>query len=225
MNRVIYSSGLGVLLAIAGAVFVLRPGVEAIAPCVPHTNTAEEWAMLDLVQDYRDGAVASSAELTLSGPLNAAAMGYAQYVASHPGTGGHQADGSQPWLRAENCGFVTRPGRSGATGGEGIAIALSGGMSGSAAVLQMSQEALGGIHTPGQFLSYQTHCTGIAKATGSGGRTVWVVLLFAREGACPDAQTAPLPPTATATATQSPPTVTPAEPVYRAFAPGVATED
>ena len=100
------------LLVIAGVVaFAIsaRGGTPAtaIAPCLPHANTAQESQMLSMVIAWRAQNVAGAGALAFSGPLNAAAAGYAQYLIDHPGASGHYADGSDWSSRAQQCGFAS----------------------------------------------------------------------------------------------------------------------
>lgn len=222
-HRLVLSLALFGLAATLFGILALRSqDAAAIAPCTPHTNTSEEWTMLDLVQDFRDGRFNVSPHLTMSAPLNKAAKGYANLLAQTPGSGGHTYDGAQPWDRALACGFATRAGQ--AVGGEGLAI-FTGSGSAQAALQQMQNHQGSGIYVPASHAggAYLTKCAGVAKATGNG-RTIWVVLLFATSSssACPEpvspqvfqptnTPTIP-PPSATATATTTSPSVTPASP-------------
>lgn len=195
---------------------------EAIAPCVAHTPSPDDLALLSLVQDWRSQNVAGAAgtNLATTPSLNAAAKGYAQYLADYGGSG-HFADGSAPWTRAQQCGFATNSSGQ-AAGGE----AYGRGSTPSDALSHMVQvvafEGAGaGLMTSATKGGYPVHCTGVAHATtADGSKTHWVVLLFARDGACPGAATAP---TATNTATIGVPTSTATTGIPAATATKTAT--
>lgn len=212
-------AGVGVVALCLGVLAVRAP-VRAIAACTQHVNTSEEWAMLGLVQNFRDDHFGGSPELTMSGPLNEAAKGYADFAAQE-GAMDHYADGSTPWDRAKACGFLTNSAQ--AAGGEGMAVFTSGAGTAQQALEQMKQHSGSGIYVPTQFLSYPTHCAGVAKSV-VGNRVVWIVLLFARTGVCPEAVTGPAAPTSTPAApspTAPPPSATPTQPVHQSYIPGL----
>ena len=202
------------LLVIAGVVaFAIsaRGGTPAtaIAPCLPHANTAQESQMLSMVIAWRAQNVSGAGALAVSGPLNAAAAGYAQYLIDHPGASGHYADGSDWSSRAQQCGFASNASGQ-AAGGEGLARAASP----ADALAEMASHAGSGIWIPAS-VGLPVKCAGIAKATSADGtRTAWIVMLFARSGDCPGPPLDPPPtfpstgttqtPANTATATASP---------------------
>lgn len=209
------------LLSTAGivaalAVVLARTGsAEATAPCVPHSATAEESVFLQGLQSWRDGAIQGSHPLTQSAPLNAAAMGYAQFLANTPGAGGHYADGAPgfAWAtRAVNCGYPSNL----AAGGEGLAVLESSApvpVDPQAALSIMAAEGGGGVHVPAN-VGLPVKCVGVGKAVSPDGKkTAWVTLLFATSGDCPSAVSsgggsAPSS-TPTPTTTNSIPTITP----------------
>lgn len=170
----------GLMLAVGVAFAVLaRPGTpaEAIAPCVAHTNTSEELQLLGMVSAWRAQNLGDTTHLTLSAPLNAAAKGYAQYVANTAGAGGHFADGADWSARALQCGFTSNG--LVAAGGEGFSDEESA----SAALAEMIAHPGSGIYIPGGG-SIPVKCAGVARADGPNG-TAWVVMLMKRSGSCP----------------------------------------
>ena len=199
----------GLVLAAAGLASVASEGSDAnaIAACVGHTNTAEEAGFNALLQSFRssDPTVGGhSLPLTASAPLNAAAYGYAVFLANNPGAGGHNADGAPgaAWsTRAIQCGYPA----AFAAGGEGLAVVESSAVvavGAAEALAVMAAEPGGGIHAP-----IDAECVGTGKATGQGGRKVaWVTLIFFADpltGVCPQATTALPSPSASATASSS----------------------
>ena len=188
--------------------FAVRSGATpavAIAPCVAHTNTADEVALLGMVQSWRAQNVpgAASTTLTLTPSLNQAAMGYAQYLAQNGG-GGHFADGSAPWDRAQQCGFETNSSGQ-AAGGEayGRGATPADGLNHMIQVVALEGSGAGLMTAAVKGGNIPVHCAGVASATTADGtKTHWIVLLFAREGACPGAISAGEP-TSTATPTPS----------------------
>lgn len=182
---------------------------EALASCLQHANTAEELSFLSQLQAWRDQNIAGSYQLTLSGPLNAAAAGYAQYLANTPGAAGHYADGSSgyPWAaRAVNCGYPS----DSAAGGEGLAVVESSAqvsISPSQALTIMTSERQGGVWVPSS-VGPAVKCVGVAKmVSSSGNKVAWVTLLFGTwDGTCAQAMTGGggASPTASSTSTASP---------------------
>jgi hypothetical protein len=219
----------GVTVIAAGTLIALLGAGEragAVAPCVSHSNTPDETDFLALLQTWRNDHIAGSLPLTLSAPLNAAAAGYAQFLAQSPGSGGHYADGSDWVVRANQCGFVSSA--SGTAGGEGLAVVEGGStvsVSPQGALDIMSAHGGSGISIPSN-VGLPVKCVGVAKMTASSGRKVaWVTLLFAVSASCPQAvsngsgstpsatPTTPFSPTAAATRTATPgPTATPTRP-------------
>ncbi|MFN0147812.1 MAG: hypothetical protein ACKVT1_15005 [Dehalococcoidia bacterium] len=207
--RVVFPSALlaaGLALLAAGFLSVASPGQDAhaIAACVSHTNTAEEATFNAQLQAWRNTNVSGSLPMTPSAPLNAAAYGYAVFLANTAGAGGHNADGAPGFAwstRAIQCGYPA----AFAAGGEGLAVVESSGnvaVGPSDALAVMAAEAGGGIHAP-----IPAACIGTGKATGQGGKKVaWVTLIFYADpftGVCPQAVTAGPPATATATGSAS----------------------
>lgn len=223
------------LLSTAGivaalAVVLARTGsAEATAPCVPHSATAEESVFLQGLQSWRDGAIQGSHPLTQSAPLNAAAMGYAQFLANTPGAHGHGADSAPgypwPWAtRAVNCGYPSNL----AGGGEGLAVVESSApipVDPQAALSIMAAEQFGGIHVPENAgPGFPVKCVGVGKAVSPDGKkTAWVTLLFAATSECPSAVSSGggSNPTITPTPSMTPsptPTATPTpRPVFRSW--------
>mgnify|MGYP006915171141 CR=1 FL=1 len=160
---------------------------NATAPCVAHTPSGDETTFLGLLQQWRDGNIAGSQQLSQSAPLNAAAMGYAQYLANTPGAQGHGADGAPgyPWAtRAVQCGYPANL----AAGGEGLAVVESSTVvtvSAQQALNTMTAERGGGVWVPSD-VGLPVKCVGVGKATSTSGKKVaWVTLIFAASGSCP----------------------------------------
>lgn len=199
---------LPIALGAAGVVMALaarNQPAEAIAPCIAHANTGDELTFIAGLQAWRDTHIAGSYPLTVSAPLNAAAAGYAQFLADTPGAGGHYADGTPgfAWAtRAIQCGYPANQ----AAGGEGLAVVSSSAtvsVSPQQALATMTAEGGGGVWVPSS-VGLPVKCVGAAKATSADGKKVaWVTLVFAASGNCPSAGTAPptVPGTSTATAT------------------------
>ena len=194
---------------------------RALAPCLAHTNTTEELAFLAQLQSWRDQNIQGSFPLTLSAPLNAAAAGYAQFLANNAGAQGHSADppeGQFPWAdRAVECGYPSNE----AAGGEGLAVVEASGqidVTGTQALTIMTAEGGGGVWVP-SFIGANVECVGLAKMSGlNGSKVAWVVELFATFDTCPQAVvgggggTTPSPSSSPDTATATPtdtPTMTP----------------
>ncbi|MGE0600852.1 MAG: hypothetical protein AB7J35_04150 [Dehalococcoidia bacterium] len=214
-NRVLFANlALAVgAIAIAAMTLIGRPSsAEAIAPCIPHTPSGEELSFVQQLQSWRNSSVPGSQSLTLSAPLNAAAMGYAQFLADNPGSGGHYADGTPGYAwatRAVNCGYPANL----AAGGEGVAVS-QGPFGASAALGVMTGQPGSGVNVPAN-VGLPVQCVGVGMAT-NGSRVAWVTLLFAANGSCPSAVAGgggnpdPSPTAATGTSTvTSTPTITP----------------
>jgi hypothetical protein len=208
--------------AISLAMFRARPA-EATASCVAHTNSQDELSFLSLEQAWRNAHISGSYGLTISGPLNAAAAGYAQYLANTLGAQGHNADGTTGYAwatRAVNCGYPQQY----AAGGEGLAVVESSAqvsLSPQQALNVMTSEGGGGIWVPSD-VGLPVKCVGIAKATSNDGKKVaWVTLLFATLGSCPSS-TSPPPPSSTTTAA-SPSTTSSATATAKATPTATAT--
>jgi hypothetical protein len=169
------------LLAVVATLGLASPDeAGAIAACSPHSPSAEEQGFLSALQTWRNGAIPGSLPLNQSASLNAAAQGYAQFLANNPGASGHYADGSNWVARGINCGYPADM----AAGGEGVAMASTG----LDALSAMTAEPGSGIHVPSDS-GYPIKCVGIGKAT-AGAKTVWVTLLFGTfGGSCPQAVT------------------------------------
>lgn len=214
--RAISAAFLGAALVAAAVATGLAHNTtaKATAPCVAHTPSGEELTFLGLLQTWRDGAIPGSQQLSQSASLNAAAMGYAQFLANTPGAGGHFADGSPgyAWVtRAVQCGYPANWG----AGGEGLAVVESSAtvsVSPQQALNTMTSEAGGGVWVPAN-VGLPVKCVGVGKATSANGKKVaWVTLLFAAGGACPQQVTGGSSPTATTSSTPTPtptPTKTP----------------
>jgi len=185
-------------------------------------------AFLSLIQAWRNANIAGSYPLTVSGPLDAAAAHYADYLANTPGTGGHYAEPGYttgyPWAkRAIDCGYPS----SQAAGGEGLAVVESSAViavSAQQALNIMTSEQGGGVWVPSN-VGLPVKCVGVARYVSANGKKVaWVTLIFATSGTCPQAvsgggsSTTPASPTPTKTPT---PTPTP----HRAFAPQLSRDN
>ncbi len=200
-SRMVLRYSLPVGLFFAGLVLAVfaRPGspAKAIAPCVPHTPAPIEGEMVALVESWRiQNGIAGAGPLTLSAPLNAAAQGYAQFMADHPGATGHFADGADWSSRAQQCGFTSNG--SQAAGGEALG---RGATPGEALDFMVANGT--GIRTPGGA-ALPVKCAGVGKAQGPEG-TVWIVMLMKRAGDCPQPVTVSSE-TATPTSTATQPT-------------------
>jgi hypothetical protein len=209
----------GVIATVFASLSPRAGDVHAIAPCVAHSPSAEETTFLGLLQSWRNANIAGSYPLSQSGALNAAAAGYAQFLANTPGASGHYADGTTgyPWAtRAMNCGYPANQ----AAGGEGLAVVQSSNpvsVSPQQALNTMTSEGGGGVWVPSN-VGLPVRCVGVAKAVSADGKKVaWVTLIFASSGTCPggtgggSTQTTP-------TTTPSPtPTSTPTPSVYRSW--------
>ena len=202
----------GAIAIAAMALLGRASSVEAIAPCVPHTPSGEELGFVQQLQSWRNSAIPGSQSLTLSAPLNAAAMGYAQFLADNPGAGGHYADGTPGYAwatRAVNCGYPANL----AAGGEGVAVSQgssSSAFGASSALSTMTAQPGSGVNVPAN-VGLPVQCVGVGKATSQDGtRVAWVTLLFASNGTCPSSVSGGNPPqpapssTASSTATTTP---------------------
>ena len=193
-----FPAALGLALVLATGVSVLRtlPAV-ATAPCLPHANSAEELAWLQLHKDWRNNYIKDtnpSDPLIVSSTLNAAAAGYATYMADHPGAVGHAADGAEwaPWAtRAKLCGYPADV----AVGGEAMSLVTnaSGPVSPAQALANMTSEVWGGaIRIPAYVDGFPMKCIGVAHATSADGkRDVWVTVIMSADGACPQTVAVP----------------------------------
>ncbi|MEO6398387.1 MAG: hypothetical protein ABIP13_07950 [Tepidiformaceae bacterium] len=244
--------GLALLLLSGLSILRILPAA-ATAPCVPHANTAEE---LDWLQEhlawrnqYIPGSDPSN-PLQVSSTLNAAAAGYANYMADHPGAVGHSADGAEypPWsARAKLCGYPPAV----AIGAEAMSLVMStvgpvGPVDATAALNNMTTEVYGGgIRIPANVDGFPMRCIGVAHARSLDGmRDVWIALIMSADGpSCP--QTVLVPPatptgpsgfpTRTATPTRTPtavptstpkatPTKQPAIPVFKLRMAAIASD-
>lgn len=195
----------GLALSVAAVVAALpSKQASAIAPCVQHTPSGDELTFLAAVQSWRDANIPGSHQLIMSAPLNAAAEGYAQFVANTPGASGHSADGAGgqfPWVtRALACGYPSNLG----AGSEGVANASTANQ----ALTVLLGHTGSGVFVPSN-VGAPVKCAGVGKATNAGGtKTTWVVLLFAGGAQCSQAVTGGPQPSATNTFT---PTSTPTQ--------------
>ncbi len=199
---------IGIVAMLFGAVLTLRhKDADALASCIPHTNTPDEMTFLAQLQGWRDANIPGSYPLTLSSPLNAAAAGYARYLVDHPGSAGHFADGGNWASRAVQCGYPSGE----AAGGEGLAVVQASGMvsvSPAQALQIMTSEQGGGVHVPSN-VGAPVKCVGVARVSAADGHEdAWVTLLFAAFNSCAEPVTGPPPGSATNTPTVTP-TMTP----------------
>ena len=194
---------LGLALVLAAGVSVIRTqSVSATAPCVPHANSADELEWLQLHHDWRIQYIPGvnlESPLVVSSTLNAAAAGYARYMADHPGAVGHAADGAEyaPWAtRAKLCGYPEDV----AVGGEAMSLVTNatGPVGAFDALKNMASEVFaGGIRIPAYVNGFPMKCIGVAHAQSEDGkRDVWITIIMSANGDCP--QTV-LVPTATPT--------------------------
>ncbi|MCA9823256.1 MAG: hypothetical protein KC470_11645, partial [Dehalococcoidia bacterium] len=99
-----------VLPLLVGAAIALGSTMRAGAdgPCGTSHDAmdAEEFAFLADLQDWRDANLENSSPLTPSGPLNAAAAWFAEYLAAGGSTNGHSDKyGRDYYDRALDCGW------------------------------------------------------------------------------------------------------------------------
>lgn len=203
------------LAAIAAAAGLAWRGGDARAQasgCPAHANTAEEMDFLTQLQAWRDTHIPGSLPLIRSANLNAAAAGYAQFLANTPGAAGHYADGSNWGNRALACGFSsTHPGDGyaypAAAGGEGLAVVEASfqvSVDPSHALTTMAAENGGGIWVPSS-VGPPVICVGVAKAVNAAGTKVaWVAEIFGSTGGTCDGANPPTAvPSGTTTSTTS----------------------
>lgn len=234
-----------VLGAIGMAAVSLRePGVRAASgPCGTSHDAmdAEESQFLSLLQQWRDQNVANSSPLQPSGPLNAAAAWFAEYLANKSGGGGHYDNYGRNWVqRAIDCGYHSYYANG---SGEGVYAV------GSSRPLDIGPAAaVAGITYPdsGATMTVEVSgaippvkCVGVAVKRNEAGTVVaWVAVLaqYPSSQACPAASTGgggtvtvtpgTTTPSPTATPTQTPsPTPSPTPITYHAFAPLVSADE
>jgi hypothetical protein len=209
-------------LAGAAVLFVSQPDVSAAGPCgTTHDELdADEAALLSLFQDWRDDNLANSSTLTASGPLNAAAAWFAQYVSEGGVTNGHSDNFGRDYFdRAIDCGWPYFGGM-----GEGGVYTTSVAEAGSL----LPGTSVATMQVPPTPNYPPVKCAGVGRA-GSGNDMVWIVLLaqFPANQPCPQSlSTAPGPsPSATNTPTPSPtPTKIP-QTNWTTWAPGLASNE
>ena len=232
-RRMLWPLILGVLglAAIGAAAGLTARGGDAqaqTAGCPTHANTAEEMDFLSQLQAWRDANIAGSLPLIRSANLNAAAAGYAQFLANTPGAGGHYADGSNWANRALACGFSsTHPGDGysypAAAGGEGLAVVEASSqitVSASQALAIMAGDSGGGIWVPSS-VGPPVICVGVAKAVNAAGTKVaWVAEIFGSTGGTCDGAN---PPTAVPSGTITATTTSSSTPTPSTTAPASAT--
>ncbi len=189
---------LGLALLLATGVSVARTSsAAATAPCLPHANSSDELEWLRLHKDWRNEYIPGtnpSDPLVVSSTLNAAAAGYATYMADHPGAVGHAADGAEwaPWAtRAKLCGYPA----SVAVGGEAMSLVTnaSGPVAPQQALENMTSEVWGGaIRIPAFVDGYPMKCIGVAHAMSADGkRDVWITIIMSADGSCPQTVAVP----------------------------------
>lgn len=241
---------LGLALVLATGVSVVRTlPAAATAACVPHANSADELEWLQLHNDWRNSYIPGadpSSPLVVSSTLNAAAAGYARYMADNPGAIGHAADGAEwaPWAtRAKLCGYPAVV----AVGGEAMSLVTnaSGPVGAFDALKNMAAEVFGGaIRVPAYVDGFPMKCIGVAHAASADGkRDVWIAIIMSADGACPQSVVVPTAtptassgfPTRTATPTRTPtatptktpkvtPTATPRPAVYKLQMQAIASD-
>ncbi|MBE7517614.1 MAG: hypothetical protein HS107_00020 [Thermoflexaceae bacterium] len=234
-----------VLGAIGMAAVSLRePGVRAASgPCGTSHDAmdAEESQFLSLLQQWRDQNVANSSPLQPSGPLNAAAAWFAEYLANKSGGGGHYDNYGRNWVqRAIDCGYHSYYANG---SGEGVyAVASS-------RVLNIGPaEAIAGITYPGSGATMwvpasgnypPVKCVGVAvKRNATGTAVAWVAVLaqYPASQPCPAASSGgggggtvtvtPGTATPSPTPTRTPsPTPSPTPVTYHAFAPLISADE
>jgi len=241
----------GLLILAAGIVLARGPLTASAAegPCgTSHDElTTEEISFLQNLADWRSANGYSSTFVT-SGPLNAAAAWFAEYLVNGGQTNGHSDSYGRTWVqRAIDCGYTgtTSNGTPLAYGsGEGTfflqaSVALDVGpydaVFGGTVAGQTHQGVTypsSGVHLPGTQ-SLPAKCIGAAKAQNASGTSVaWIVVIAQWQAnvPCPQeitgtgGESSPTP-TPTETPTVSPtPTSTPVPtPEWIAFAPAVVS--
>lgn len=237
---------LGLALLLAAGVSVVRTlPASATAPCLPHGNSAEELEWLQLHKEWRNEyipGVDPSNPLVVSSTLNAAAAGYAAFMANTPGAVGHAADGAEyaPWAtRATLCGYPAAV----AVGAEAMSLVtdVRSPVTPGQALSNMITEVLrGGIAIPAYVNGLPMKCIGVAHAVSADGkRDVWIAMIMSADGACPQNVLVPKPtptpgagfPTRSATPTRTPaPSPTPkptrqgAAPIFKLQMAAVASD-
>ena len=231
------------LLLAAGVSAVRTLPARATAPCLPHANSSEEQQWLQLHKAWRNSYIPGSDPsnpLVVSSTLNAAAAGYATYMADHPGAVGHAADGAEwaPWAtRAKLCGYPADV----AVGGEAMSLVTNatGPIGPEKALENMTAEVWGGaIRIPAYVDGFPMKCIGVAHATSEDGkRDVWITVIMSADGACPQTVVVPTAtptsspgfPTRTATPTRTPtpkatPTKAPTPAVFKLRVQAIASD-
>jgi hypothetical protein len=230
------------LLSLFGLVLVAAAGVGLVVTSIPHAVAAgpcgtshdaldaDEAGLLAHFQAWRDDNLANSSQLNASGPLNAAAAWFAEYVASGGPTNGHSDKFGRDYFdRALDCGWPY-------LGGMGEGGVYTESLAEAAAMLP--QTSVANMQVPPTPNYPPVKCAGVGRAT-VGNTTVWIVLLaqFPTSQECPQAlNTSPEPspsptptaspsPTSTASPTPSPtPTPTP-QTSWNSWAPGLTATD
>lgn len=236
---------LPVLLLILGAAGLAVASLRqfdaraASGPCGTSHDAmdAEEGQFLSLLQQWRDQNLPNSSLLQPSGPLNAAAAWFAEYLANKSGGGGHYDNYGRNWIqRAIDCGYHSYY----ANGvGEGVyAVASS-------RVLNIGPaEAIAGITYPtsGVWITAKSppvKCVGVAvKRNATGTAVAWVAVLaqYPASQPCPAASSGgggggtvtvtPGTATPSPTPTRTPsPTPSPTPVTYHAFAPLISADE
>ena len=206
-----------VLPLLVGAAIALGSTMRAGAdgPCGTSHDAmdAEEFAFLADLQDWRDANLENSSPLTPSGPLNAAAAWFAEYLAAGGSTNGHSDKyGRDYYDRALDCGWPPVLGRM----GEGGIFTTTAAQ---AAAAMPHKE----FEVPNDPRYYPLRCIGVGRAEADG-ETVWIMLLaqFPANQDCPSAQYS----AQTASAPSPTPIQTP-EPTpssWRSWVPGIAND-
>lgn len=191
----------GSALFAVGAVALMRGDASALIQCQPHSNTPDELELLSMVNAWRLQYVPNSDPshpLVLSAPLNAAAAGYAQYLADNPAASGHSADGQTVGERAAQCGYPA----SMAFGDDTVAVVHNkdgASLTTQQALDQMALESYYEAHmrVPVQLglpSALPLRCVGIAKAVSADGQGVaYVAMFMGADDVCPQTVSADTP--------------------------------
>ena len=193
----------GALMLSAGLVAFTQSKAQALIDCQPHTNTADELQLLSIVSAWRVEYVPGvdpTHPLVVSDPLNAAAAGYAQYLADHSTATGHTADGQTVGQRAVQCGYP----ESIAFGDDTVAVVhneAGASLTAQQAFDQMAAESYYQSHmrVPVQLglpSALPLRCVGVGGAVSEDGKgAAFVVMFMGADDACPQSvhQTTPSP--------------------------------
>jgi len=191
------------MIAILSASIGHEQAAHAIASCGDPGVSGEEAQLLSLIGNLRSGG-----QVERSSALDAAAQGYADYLAGHYEANGHNADGSNWNYRAAQCGY---PEEWAGGGGESVWAQTAGtgaigfDVSPAEAIAGMQQYSRGAIDMP------MGRCAGVGKAikrdnSGAVIKVAWVAVVFMgpATGPCPSSNSLEETPTSSVTSAASP---------------------